>query len=194
MAGLGKIATHIYNKFPSQMTVKSDGKAAFLKWVGSAISAPENRLILGVTALVSQPWIDLYNKDVDERTRKVSCARTIAKIVAGTTTGVAIRYGTIGLAKKLSKVPELNKSLKSFQKWLMPSKVDITKIHSGDLMEKEGLKQYQNTVGTLLGLVVMTYTNFAIDVPLTKYFTKIFCKKLGVDQGNKSIDFKGGKK
>lgn len=176
------------------MIIKSDRSIARLKWIGEHISSPENRLIMGGTALVSQPWIDLYNKDVDDETRKASFARTAAKIIAGTITGVAIRYGTIGLVKRLAKVPEVGKQLKNIERLFTPSKIDIAKFQNNDtkVIEENYLKQYCNTVGTILGLIVMLYTNFAIDVPLTRYFTKIFSKKLDISQNNNINATKGG--
>ena len=88
-------------------TLKSGKILNSLKWAGQHISSPENRLILGVTALASQPFIDLHNRGVDERTKKVSAARTIAKILAGTTTGVIIRYACIFAAKKFTQAPSV---------------------------------------------------------------------------------------
>ncbi|MFQ8626260.1 MAG: hypothetical protein ACLSA2_07220 [Candidatus Gastranaerophilaceae bacterium] len=49
-----------------------------IKNTGEKISSAEQRLILGATALMTQPFIDANNKSVDEKTRKVSVARTIA--------------------------------------------------------------------------------------------------------------------
>ena len=60
-------------------------------------------MILGATALATQPVIDLKNKEVDEETRMTSVARTIAKIVAGTIVGVVVRYAGIEAAKAFSK-------------------------------------------------------------------------------------------
>ena len=76
-----------------------------ITWVNKEISTPENRLILGATALMSQPFIDWHNKSVDENTRKVSVCRTVAKIVAGTFTGYFIRKGCIKAIDKWSKLP-----------------------------------------------------------------------------------------
>ena len=76
-----------------------------IEWVNKEISTPENRLILGVTALMSQPFIDAHNKSVDEDTRKVSVCRTLAKIIAGTLTGYFIRKGCIKAIDKWSKLP-----------------------------------------------------------------------------------------
>ena len=64
-----------------------------IKYIGKNFSSDKQRVALGLTALVTQPYIDAHNKRVDEQTRKVSVAKTIAKIIAGTLTGFFIRYG-----------------------------------------------------------------------------------------------------
>ena len=74
-----------------------------ISYIGKNINSPEQRLIQGATALVSQPVIDYYNKKADDETRAVSVARTIGKIVAGTLVGVAIRYASIAAAKQFSR-------------------------------------------------------------------------------------------
>jgi hypothetical protein len=40
------------------------------------------------------------------------------------------------------------------------------------------LKKYKEAYGTLLALVVMTFTNFLIDAPLTKILTNKFVAKI----------------
>ena len=146
-----------------------------IDWTGREISSPENRLILGITALMSQPFIDLHNKDVDQETRKYSVARTIAKIVVGTVTGVIIRKGCIKAIDAFTKLPSEitnpNDKLKKFRQILLPK---IEKI------EPEKLTQYKNTMGTLLALGVMLFTNFLIDAPLTKHMTN---KLVGIKEG-----------
>jgi len=136
------------------------------------ISVPENRLLIGVSALASQPFIDLYNKDVDEKTRVVSCARTIAKTVVGTVTGVAIRAGFIHLAQNYSQV----EGTKKVRKLFTPSIATSGKTHA--------YRQYQNTMGTLLAVGAMLFTNFLIDAPLTTFLTNHLMKKFGVDSAN----------
>ena len=37
--------------------------------------------------------------------------------------------------------------------------------------------QYRNAVGTVVALVVMMFTNFIIDAPLTKFLTNALVKK-----------------
>ena len=59
-----KINQGIVNIVP-EMTISNEKTLKGLKWVGEKVSSPENRLILGVTALMSQPFIDLNNKKVD---------------------------------------------------------------------------------------------------------------------------------
>ena len=67
------IINKIVQKIPT-VTLKNGKTLNSLKWIGQHISSPENRLILGVTALASQPFIDLHNRHVDENTKKVSAA------------------------------------------------------------------------------------------------------------------------
>ena len=156
-------------------TVNSPKAIKRIEWIGQNISSPENRLILGVTALMSQPFIDGTNKHVDEKTRKYSVARTIAKIIVGTTTGVIIRKGcikAIDAFTTLKVTPDMK--FKKLRQCLLPvvEKIDL-----------EQLEQHKNALGTLAGLAIMMYTNFAIDAPLTKWLTNIFSKKMGVSDG-----------
>jgi hypothetical protein len=151
------------------MTVKGERANKIISWIGKNISSPENRLILGVTALMSQPFIDLHNRKVDEETRKVSACRTVAKIIAGTLTGVLVRKGCIKAIDAFSKLPtELAQSTK--YPWLRTLFTPDAAI-SGALTD---LTHHKNALGTFLSLFVMTITNFAIDAPLTKYLTNKF--------------------
>lgn len=56
-----KIVSTFVSRIP-QMTVKGERANKAIKWIGKNISSPENRFILGATALMSQPFIDLSNK------------------------------------------------------------------------------------------------------------------------------------
>ncbi len=138
-----------------------------IKKAGEKISSAEQRLILGASALMSQPFIDAKNKNVDEKTRKVSVARTIAKIIAGTFTGFFIRKACIKGIKELSHIPA-----QGVPKWktiLTPNGVKDNTT--------EAFSQYRNAMGTIVALVVMLFTNFLIDAPLTKFLTNTFVKK-----------------
>lgn len=138
-----------------------------IKKIGEEISSAEQRLILGASALISQPFIDARNKKVDEKTRKVSVARTIAKILVGTFTGYFVRKGCIKAIKTLSQIP--GPGVPKYKSLFTPKDVlDNT---------TEKFKQYRNTIGTVTALVVMMFTNFLIDAPLTKLLTNAIVKR-----------------
>lgn len=141
-----------------------------IKFFDKFVSVPENRLIIGVSALATQPFMDLFNKDVDEKTRVVSCARTIAKTVSGTVVGVTVRAGLIKLTRNYSKVG--GSEIKNIKKIFTPSNALSDKTHA--------YKQYQNTMGTLLAVVAMLFTNFLIDATFTTFLTNKLMKRFGV--------------
>ena len=134
-----------------------------INWFGKYISAPENRLIIGVSALVSQPFIDYYNKKVDEETRRVSCARTIAKTIAGMITGYSVRAGFSKLVQKHSEFGAKNN-------FFTPSNASKSLKHA--------YKQYQNAMGMTLAIAGLIITNFAIDAPLTNFLTNYLTPKI----------------
>ena len=84
------------------MLVTNDKIINAVNWSGKKLNSVEQRIILGATALATQPFFDYYNKNVDEDTRKVSTARTIAKIIAGTAVGIAVRLLFIKGFRKFS--------------------------------------------------------------------------------------------
>ncbi len=164
-----KINQGIVNIVP-KMTISNEKTLKGLKWVGEKVSSPENRLILGVTALMSQPFIDLNNKKVDEDTRKVSAARTVAKIIAGTTTGVLIRSGCIHAIDAFTKLPtEITPDMK-FKK--------LRTLFTPSAGILKDLNQYKKSLGTILSLGVMVVTNFLLDAPLTKFLTNKFVDRI----------------
>lgn len=175
-AGSRKVRQAFYDVIPNKV-IESEKLRKGIEWVNKEISTPENRLILGATALMSQPFIDASNKSVDENTRKVSVCRTIAKIIAGTLTGYFIRKGCIKSIDMWSKLPtSVNKS---------GQKVKLTKLNTifspsnaySDL--SDAFMQYKNALGTIVALGVMTITNFIIDAPLTKFLTNRFVAASG---------------
>ena len=151
------------------VTINGERANKIITWIGKNISSPENRLILGVTALMSQPFIDLHNRKVDEETRKVSAARTVAKIIAGTLTGVLVRKGCIKAIDAFSKLPS---QLSSTTKY--PRLRTLFTPDSAIAGVMTDLTHYKNALGTIISLFVMTITNFAIDAPLTKFLTNKF--------------------
>lgn len=146
---------------------KNPNARQFFKNTGEKISSAEQRLILGASALISQPFIDGHNKDVDEKTRKVSVARTIAKIIAGTTTGFIIRKGCI---KGIEAMSQIHKEGIPYYKTIFTPNGILDNM-------TDAFKQYRNAMGTIVALIVMMFTNFAIDAPLTKFLTNKLVKR-----------------
>lgn len=163
-----------------------------LDFAGKHLHAPEQRLILGATALATQPVIDLKNKEVDEKTRMTSVARTIAKIVAGTFVGVIVRYAGIKGAKAFTKYQTIlnPKNKQEAIGILRESKKSqlVPLFHRGveklekfpidvDILEKHFTK-YTKAMGIFAATIAMVFTNFLCDAPLTKYLTKVFSQKI----------------
>lgn len=166
-----------------------------IRKAGDVIHSPEQRLILGVTALATQPFIDLNNKKADEDTRILSTCRTIAKIIAGTTSGIAVRAGCIKLAEHLSKEGGILNPKKLAQKSIDELKTKITDLNKKDIEKKieelteiitrsdkcekyqRAIKNYGGTIGTFAAIGVMLVTNFLWDAPVAKSLTNFFYKK-----------------
>ena len=161
-----RTAKWVFDSLPS-WELKKGKVLNGIKWAGQHISSPQNRVILGATALMTQPFIDLHNRHVDDDTKKVSAARTTAKIIAGTATGYFVRYYSIKAVEKFTQKPDKAKTM--LESILYPRLARTT---------LKGMKQYKLALGTFLSLGVMLFTNFAIDAPLTKVLTNIFVKKI----------------
>ena len=161
-----KIGQKLLDAVPEK-TLK-DGNSKTDKF-DSLLSRPDvNRLIMGATALLTQPTIDYYNHRVDEETRVVSRNRTMAKIIAGTSVGIVVR----GLCyQAIDKMTNL-KGTKKYSKWLIP-KQWIKKFAN----DSTKLGNYKNALSTSIALCVMLFTNFLIDAPLTVFLTNRFNAK-----------------
>lgn len=182
--GIKSAKQSVLNAFP-EMTFNSDKAIKTVKDIGAKISSAEQRLILGATALALQPAIDANNKRVDKETKKVSVARTIAKIIVGTTTGYFIRKGCIKGIQACSK--PIQENLPKYKSMFMPKGKDLNINVNSD-----AFKQYQNAAGTIAALLVMTVTNFAIDAPMTKYLTNLFVDKVNEKEKNDLEKVSGG--
>lgn len=153
---------------PSKYTISSNKLSSALKWVHKNVASHHQRLILGVTAISSQPFIDLSNDKVDERTRKISCAKTMAKIISGTSVGFTVRYLCTKLVNNYTEV-NANGMKATKHSFLAPSKM---KNFTNDKR-----LQYINALGAIMGVTSCLVTNFLIDAPLTKYLTNVFSEK-----------------
>ena len=138
----------------------------------------ENRLIMGATAILTQPTIDFYNCKVDEETRTISRNRTIAKIIAGTLVGIMVRGSSYKLVEKMTNL----KSKQRSEKLLLPNRYLKDLIKNPKL-----LKNYRSALSTGIAILAMCFTNFLIDAPLTVYLTNLFNEK------KEKQETKGGK-
>lgn len=137
-----------------------------LDWVNKNVSSDTQRLIMGVTAICTQPLIDLSNKNVDDETRCTSAMKTISKIIVGTTVGVLVRHYSIKLARNWKYL------------WHQKGDLHIVPAFPDKNIRKEtaneyfkNMNDYANTVGTIIGTGVGLITNFVIDAPCTKAMT-----------------------
>ena len=160
----------------SALNINSSKVSKTLNWMQENLASHHQRLILGVTALSLQPFIDLSNKKVDEQTRKVSCAKTVAKAIVGTTSGFFVRWACTTLAKNYTSVTEngVKAAKKSF---LAPS---VMANYSRDRRI-----QYINTIGAILGVMTCFFTNFLWDAPGTKYLTNRIIDMFGLKHKTK---------
>ena len=164
-----RIKQNVLDTLPSA-TFKDDKAVDTWKKIDEKISKPaENRLIMGASALLTQPLIDSNNKKVDEETRRVSRNRTIAKILVGTSVGICIRGSCYNLVQKMTDP----KGSLTYSKKLLPKEY-INKFTK----EPTFLKNYRSALSTALAILVMSVTNFLIDAPLTALLTnKLNSKK-----------------
>ena len=192
ISNLGSAAVNgIVRKIPSA-TINNEKVLKTIKWTADHLAAPHNnRLILGITAILIQPLIDLYNRNVDEKTRKTSVARTLAKIIAGTTTGYFIRYACFKGIEYMTKDPA--KAVQKLNSTIFPKGLSFLKKMESALYPKgianvtiEGLKNHKNAISTFAGLGIMLFTNFLIDAPFTKYLTNKFIKR--IDNTNRNTN------
>lgn len=140
---------------------------------------PFNRAVIGFVAIATQPWIDLFNKDVDEDTRKTACLRTAAKLGIGTATGIAVRKFFIDfVAPKFSVTSDelKNKPHKSYHDWLKPSE-SIVSTKNFEMM-KRTLSKHREVCGTFVAIAAMMLT----DPPLTLLTTNFLNKHFKVDK------------
>lgn len=138
-------------------------------------SSVHQRLAIGASALLIQPFIDLKNKEVDKDTKKVSAARSAAKAIIGTATGLVVRSSCMKLAElKYAQKDAAGNIIKEAGK----IKIDPQKVKRSfgegfealKLDEKalsDAIKRVPSVVGTIAALGVMVLTNFLIDAPLT---------------------------
>lgn len=155
------------------------------------------RLVLGIASLSTQPLFDYYNKNVDQDTRKYSTARTIAKIVVGTTEGcivraLAIKYGgryaykalknpefvdnllpkmkIISKNYKENKFKEMEKSIRAWQEIAKNNNETFNKLDMGKLKSDSNLYPFAkmiNEAGNVIAVASAFMAALVIDIPVT---------------------------
>ena len=154
-----------------------------LKWVANNFSSPHQRAVLGITALCSQPFIDLHNRHIQKVDKPITVAKNISKIVVGTIAGVTLRYYAIKAINSFTKTVKNGKYSQCF----LPNET-ISELKRAALDKKllEGIRNYKEGLGTFLVVSVGAFTNFLIDAPLTKILTNFihdnFFKKEDVNE------------
>lgn len=122
-----------------------------------SLQSPGQRLAFGIAALTLHPVMDKMNPWIDDETKETSAIRSAAKAIACTLTGVIIREACIlGTDALLSNEGIVKK---------LPQFMTKDKGHTGAV------------IGTLMGLGIMMFTNFLIDVPLTDKLTHMFTER-----------------
>ena len=144
----------------------------FLRWMSKNFSSPQQRAVLGFTALCFQPFIDLHNKYIKNEDKPIVVSKTIAKIVTGTTVGVFMRHYAIKVVTNFTKESNVGK----YSQCLLPKEIlEQLKIGSSNMKD---LANYRKGIGTLIGLSICLFTNFLIDAPLTKILTNVLHDKV----------------
>ena len=129
-----------------------------------------NRLIMGATAIVTQPFIDENNKRVDKDTARASRNRTIGKIVAGTAVGCVVREGIYQLVQRTT---HKDISVDRWNNFLTPRGTSVL----SPTVVKNMMRNYRSVFATILAMVVMVFTNILFDAPLTTKISNYLNKR-----------------
>ncbi len=178
---LKKITDRIKQKVIDMVPERTVANSAkdVIKWTNwnRDLSHPAtNRLIMGATAIITQPVIDYNNHKVDKETREVSRNRTIAKIVVGALVGIMVRGSAFELVSKMTNI----KGTSRFSRALLPKKHLRELIKDSKLMDN-----YRNALATLTAILAMCVTNFVIDAPLTVHLTNHLNKRTNLKKQEK---------
>lgn len=150
----------------------------------SSLNSADQRFITGVTALALQPMFDLHNKKSDEDTRTIAACKSVAKGIACPLSGVTIRALFLKKAPKLCQKVEsifhptnglADEEISNLAK-LFPKA--LKKTADGWHFEQDYMSKYENSVGNVLAVFVLLFTNFLFDAPVTKKLTNYFYKKV----------------
>ncbi len=153
----------IFDRIP-KMSVPNGNPDTWNKIADWASRPAPNRAITGITAYITQPYIDGHNRNVDKATRDISKDRTRAKVIVGTLAGIAVRQPSYNLVEAMTH-PE---GTKKYSKWLIPGS-KLLGLTENSIF----LKTHRIIVSTLLALGIMCFSNFALDAPGTAFLTNL---------------------
>lgn len=157
----------------NQLSLKKQARL-FLRWIPKHFSSPHQRAILGITALCTQPFIDLHNKHIKKEDKPVAVARTIAKIIVGTTVGICLRAAAIKAVKNFTKTVSDGK----YSQCLLPKHVVEKLAKNPKSIVDAYLLNYRNGLGTFIGTMGGLFMNFLVDAPLSKKLTNVIHDKV----------------
>lgn len=164
-----RISQRLFDLFPN-IGIRNDDVLKKLNRVGDIMGRPmQNRLIMGGTAILSQPYIDEHNKRVDKDTARAARNRTIGKIIAGTTVGCIVR---LGVYKLVSMTTDKDISVDRWDNALTPRSSSKLPAH----LSKNRMRNYRTALATILASIVMLSTNVLFDMPLTNKISNFLNK------------------
>ncbi len=168
------------------MIIRSKNAEKFIRYSGKKLNAPQQAVIMGVSSLMFQPYINRKNKQLDEDTRDMAVARSIGKSITGNVSDFVTRVFSIFAVTKLSNyVINSVKTDDDFVTGVSPkSKLDIftPNIREGFIPQtrKEFLKDFKSyrvAMGALLATGLSVFVKTTVELPATKYLTDYFYKR-----------------
>src|SRR5574344_1599060 len=127
----------------------------------NGINGWQNRAIYGASAIISQPFFDYKNPNVDKTTQKYSLVKTLIKIVVGTSVGIVSRS--------------------IFQHWgeNLYKKGKFAFCNVSNLDEKKACRCVGNTFAIIGAIAAMFSVDILISNVLMRYKNKKAIKKGG---------------
>ena len=163
-----------YDKFFTAIPNGNISNPAKFNKAGQMLASPHwNRLALGLAAISTQPWIDLYNPKVDKDTAKAASLRTTAKIIVCTSVGFVVRGACYKLTEKFAHGTAQEGST------LLTPKAILNEVNQE--VRNSKLKIHKNAFSTLTALFVMLFTNFLLDAPGTTKLANKFLKMANLE-------------
>lgn len=168
------------------MIIKSKNIEKFINYSGRKLNAPQQSIIMGVSALAFQPYINRKNKQLDEDTRDMAVARSIGKCITGNVSDFLTRVFSIFAVVRLSNYAVNKvKSDDDLVTEIKPkSRLDIftPKLKEGFIPrpQKEFLKDfksYQMAMGALVATGLAVFVKTTVELPATKFLTDYFYSK-----------------